>query len=288
MTKKHYALLVEGGGMRGIFTAGVLDAFLQQKFNPFHDYVGVSAGSTSLLSYLSEQKNRIQSIYLDYSLRPEFISYKRFIRGGDLLDIRWLWDKVEQEHPLDQHKVFATPQRNIYVVLTNMTTGQAEYVRAEPGQIINTLLASSALPLLVRKAIKINHNFYIDGGVADALPIQWLQQQQHIRQSMVIRTRPRQYRRDNSLVEQWSARWLFRRNPVLARAIEKSFARYNSSIHFIRRHQDSILEINPPTSKQFASRLCQDPAKLQYSYQLGYEQGQIAMDCWEQFTHLER
>lgn len=81
------ALVVEGGGMRGAFTSGVLDVFLQQQFNPFDLYVGVSSGSTNVANYLAGQQGRTLTFYIDHSLRPEFIDYKRFFKGGDLLDL---------------------------------------------------------------------------------------------------------------------------------------------------------------------------------------------------------
>ena len=104
---QRQALIVEGGGMRGAFTAGVLDAFLEQQFNPFDLYVGVSSGSTNLANYLAGQKGRTLNFYIDHSLRPEVISYKRFLKGGDLLDLEWMWQVGEAEHPLDQQALFA-------------------------------------------------------------------------------------------------------------------------------------------------------------------------------------
>lgn len=92
------ALVVEGGGMRGAFTSGVLDAFLQQRFNPFDLYVGVSSGSTNVANYLAGQQGRTLTFYIDHSLRPEFIDYKRFFKGGDLLDLKWMWEIGEQDN----------------------------------------------------------------------------------------------------------------------------------------------------------------------------------------------
>lgn len=123
------ALVVEGGGMRGAFTSGVLDAFLQQRFNPFDLYVGVSSGSTNVANYLAGQQGRTLTFYIDHSLRPEFIDYKRFFKGGDLLDLKWMWEIGEQEHPLDQQRLFAS-NPDFYMVLTHAKTGQAEYLRA--------------------------------------------------------------------------------------------------------------------------------------------------------------
>ena len=94
-------LLVEGGAMRGIFTTGVLDGFLEARFNPFDLFIGVSSGAANLAAYLAEMPKRNFRIYTDYSLRPEFISFKRFIRGGHLMDLDWLWEKTIAEIRLD-------------------------------------------------------------------------------------------------------------------------------------------------------------------------------------------
>ena len=100
--QNRQALVVEGGGMRGAFTSGVLDAFLLQQFNPFDLCVGVSSGSTNVANYLAAQQGRTLQIYLDHSLRSEFIHYGRFFKGGDLLDLKWMWEVVEKENPLNK------------------------------------------------------------------------------------------------------------------------------------------------------------------------------------------
>lgn len=172
MIKQHrQALVVEGGGMRGAFSSGVLDAFLQQQFNPFDLCVGVSSGSTNVANYLAAQQGRTLHIYLDHSLRSEFIHYGRFLRSGDLLDLKWMWDMVEQEYPLDQAQLFAN-HAEFYMVLTHAISGQATYIKAAKDNILDGLRASSSIPVLTRQAVEIFGEPYFDGGVADALPVQ--------------------------------------------------------------------------------------------------------------------
>lgn len=174
------ALVVEGGGMRGAFTSGVLDAFLQQRFNPFDLYVGVSSGSTNVANYLTGQQGRTLTFYIDHSLRPEFIDYKRFFKGGDLLDLKWMWEIGEQEHPLDQQSLFCQ-NPDFYMVLTHAKTGHAEYLRAGKDNLLNALRASSSIPVLTRHPVDIMGEPYFDGGVADALPVRWAAQQSGVK-----------------------------------------------------------------------------------------------------------
>lgn len=178
------ALVVEGGGMRGAFTSGVLDAFLQQRFNPFGLYVGVSSGSTNVANYLAGQQGRTLTFYIDHSLRSEFIDYKRFFKGGDLLDLKWMWEIGEQEHPLDQQSLFAK-NPDFYMVLTHAKTGHAEYLRAGKDNLLNALRASSSIPVLTRHPVDIMGEPYFDGGVADALPVRWAAQQSGVKKLLV-------------------------------------------------------------------------------------------------------
>ena len=98
--QNRQALVVESGGMRGAFTSVVLDAFLQQQFNPFDLCVGVSSGSTNIANYLAAQQGRTLQIYLDHSLRPEFIHYGRFFKGNALK-----WHPDHPTHPVQEYFV---------------------------------------------------------------------------------------------------------------------------------------------------------------------------------------
>lgn len=131
------ALVVEGGGMRAAFSSGVTDAFLQADFNPFSLLVGVSSGASTIASYLSKQEGRNLAVLLDQSCRPEFIRWSRFIRGGDLMDIDWLWQVVQQENPLDCERMFAQ-QRDFRIVLSNALSGEPEYAVAQPDSFYTT------------------------------------------------------------------------------------------------------------------------------------------------------
>ena len=276
------ALIVEGGGMRGSFTCGVLDAFLAENFNPFDVFVGVSSGSTNMANYLAKQKGRTINFYLDHSLRPEFIRYGRFLKGGDLLDLEWMWNVVEQETPLDQQTLF---QQNpdFYMVLTHARTGSAEYLRAGSDNIIDGLRASSSIPVLTRHAVDVMGEPYFDGGVADALPVKWAASQQDVENVMVIRTRPENYFKAGSKGDQFLAKYLYKNNRGFAQSLQTRCNRYNEAVDFIRQNQQQhIIEICPPDDKKLAGRLCKDPKKLQYSYQVGLETGLNAIEKWHQ------
>lgn len=284
MTNLRNALVVEGGGMRGAFTCGVLDAFLQQNFNPFDLFVGVSSGSTNLANYLAKQQGRNIELYLDHSLRPEFIRYGRFFKGGDLLDMQWMWDTVEKENPLDQNTLFAQ-NPDFYMVLTHARSGHAEYLRAGKDNIIDGLRASSSIPYLTRKAVDIFGEPYFDGGVADALPVQWAAQQSNIKNLLVIRTRTKSYFKASSKADQFFAKYLMNQYAGFSDSLKQRCQRYNATVDFMRQNnQQGILEVCPPDDKMLAGRLCKDKRKLQYTYEVGLDCGRKAIEDWERFS----
>lgn len=281
LQQNRQALVVEGGGMRGAFTSGVLDAFLQQKFNPFDLCVGVSSGSTNLANYLAAQQGRTLQIYLDHSLRSEFIQYGRFFKGGDLLDLKWMWDVVEKEHPLNQSHLFAN-HPEFYMVLTHAISGEATYIKASKDNILEGLRASSSIPVLTRQAVEVFGEPYFDGGVADALPIHWAAQQNNVSKLMVLRTRPKSYFKASSKGDQFLAKYMFKQQRGFAQSLLARTQRYNDSVEFVRSSSEQkILEVCPPDLKNMAGRLSKNKAKIRYSYDVGMETGLKAIEQWK-------
>lgn len=281
MIKQHrQALVVEGGGMRGAFTSGVLDAFLQQQFNPFDLCVGVSSGSTNVANYLAAQEGRTLHIYLDHSLRSEFIRYGRFFRGGDLLDLKWMWDVVEQEYPLNQEQLFAN-RAEFYMVLTHAISGEATYIKACRKNILEGLRASSSIPVLTRQAVEIFGEPYFDGGVADALPVHWVANQDRVAKMMVVRTRPKNYYKASLKGDKLLAKYYAKQRQGFAQSLLTRTQRYNDAVQFLHTSAaQTLLEICPPDLKNMASRLSKNKAKIRYSYDVGLDAGHQAIEEW--------
>ena len=281
MIKQHrQALVVEGGGMRGAFTSGVLDAFLQQQFNPFDLCVGVSSGSTNVANYLAAQEGRTLHIYLDHSLRSEFIRYGRFFRGGDLLDLKWMWDVVEQEYPLNQEQLFAN-HAEFYMVLTHAISGEATYIKACKANILEGLRASSSIPVLTRQAVEIFGEPYFDGGVADALPVHWAAKQDRVAKMMVVRTRPKNYYKASLKGDKLLAKYYAKQRQGFAQSLLTRTQRYNDAVQFLHTSPaQTLLEICPPDLKNMASRLSKNKAKIRYSYDVGLDAGHQAIEEW--------
>jgi predicted patatin/cPLA2 family phospholipase len=275
----HTALVVEGGALRGVFSTGLLDGFLEAHFNPFDLFIGVSSGATNLAAYLAEMIGRNGSIYMDYSLRPEFISFSKFFHGGHLIDLDWLWAVTIREIRLDLATIYSK-MKPLIVVLTDVQTGNAVYKVTSAKDLEEVLKASSAVPLLYRNFPKVEGWLMTDGGVADALPVgEAIRRGAH--RIMVIRSRHRDYIKRNSLTD-YFMRWFLRNYPFLQLAMAKRVWRYNEAVALIRKPPEgiSIIEICPPNNFR-VSRLSQDPLVLREGYDQGRAVAAEAIALWE-------
>ncbi len=276
------ALIVEGGAMRAVFSCGVLDHFLHQGFSPFDSFWGVSAGASNLAAYLARMPGRNRKIYTDYSCRREFLTPGRFLRGGDLMDLDWMWRVTLDELGIDKVALEADP-RPFFLVVTRRDTGQAEYHRPDVDTLAETMKASSALPLLYRQGVQLNGHRYVDGGVADALPVAEAIRR-GAREIMVLRSRPASYRKSPSGPPALQ-RWMLRQTPQLVEPMLNRASRYNDALALIRQPPAGVrvLEICPPESFQL-KRLTRDPGPLERGYALGLAAGEAAMARWQQLS----
>ena len=274
------ALVVEGGALRGVFSTGLLDGFLEARFNPFDFYIGVSSGASNLAAYLAEMIGRNRKIYLDYSLRPEFLSLARFLRGGHLMDLDWLWETTIREIRLDLATIYARGKHFI-AVLTDVQTGEAFYKLTSASDLEHVLKASSAMPLLYGDFPCVDGHPVTDGGVADSLPVGEAIRR-GARRIMVIRSQHRDYLKRNGPFE-LIMRWYIRRCPFLQEAMAKRADRYNAAVALIRKPPEgvSVIEMCPPGDFR-VSRLSRNYRVLQEGYEQGRALAPKAIESWGQ------
>lgn len=204
------ALIAEGGGQRGIFTAGVLDAWLDAEFDPFDLFIGTSAGSQNLTSFLSRQKGYAKRLIRGLSRHKRFYQLGRGLVGGHVVDLDWYFDKTTQgSFALDFSTAAKTlGQRQLLITATNARDRQGYFL--SPSNDNNhwreLLKASSALPFLYKQGVKltpwlashaanqseesalpIQEDFFLDGGLAAPLPVREAYQR-GARKIVVIRT----------------------------------------------------------------------------------------------------
>lgn len=261
------ALVVEGGAMRGIFAAGVLDAFLEQKYNPFQFALGVSAGSTNLIGYLAGDHGRSRRVLIDHARRADFINLRRYLNGGHFCDVRWLWNASFDEVPLNISR-YLSHQIPLYVVTTNVHTGQACYFQVTENNMHQLFPASCAIPLAYREFPCIDGEQMTDGGLADSIPV-IKAYEMGARDITVVLSKPYGYRKQKSdfstLIKP-----LLHEYPRLLAAMVNRAARYNEALDFIARPPaDCCINLIVPPRHFAVSRFCQNLMQLDAGYQAG-------------------
>jgi predicted patatin/cPLA2 family phospholipase len=272
------ALIVEGGAMRGVFSTGVLDGFLEAGFNPFDLCVGVSSGAGNLAAYLAQMPGRNLRIYTDYSLRPEFIRLRRLARGGHLMDLDWLWKITIAEIRLDLATIYAGT--GLFLVgLTDVETGKAVYQETNAANLEPVLKASSAMPILYRGFPSIAGRPTADGGLADPLPVA-VALERGARRIMVIRSRSASYIKHENL-SQALLQWQLKPYPDLCRTIAGRVGRYNQAVALIRNPPAGVAihEVCPP-EKFRPARLGRNKAVLVEGYRQGQRAAIGAIRAW--------
>ena len=273
------ALVVEGGAMRGIFAAGVLDVFLEQRFCPFDLAIGVSVGASNILSFLAGQHGRTRRCFLDQMSRREFIDPWRGLRGGHTLDLDWLWDAIEREDPLDR-RAAAASSVDYALVATCVRTGEPRYLAPGVDDMLEALKASCALPVLYRKTVSLGEERFVDGGLSDPIPVREAHRR-GARTIMVIRSRAAAFVKNARFGNRVGA-WAMRHEPGVAKACRNAARSYREAVAFMNDPPTGchVIQVAPATSLA-TGRTSRDRAALHRDYALGRALGREAIDRFE-------
>lgn len=279
------ALIVEGGAMRGIFAAGALDVFLEQRFFPFDLVLGVSVGASNALSFLARQHGRTRRCFLDQMSRPEFIDPWRGVRGGHWLDLDWLWDAIEREDPLDR-RAAATCGTEYALVATSVQTGEPRYLAPTADDMLDALKASCALPVLYRKTVTLGGEQFVDGGLSDPIPVREAYRR-GARTLVVLRSRAAHYVKKARIANRVGA-WALRRNPGLVKACRSAATVYRDAVEFMAHPPSDCHVIQvAPAAALATGRTSRDRAALERDYALGRALGREAIVRFERIASNE-
>ncbi|WP_157673565.1 patatin-like phospholipase family protein [Endozoicomonas ascidiicola] len=273
------ALIVEGGGMRGVFTAGILDAFIDKRVPLFDGYFGVSSGALNLSAYLSGQKGLSLDLYTALCNDPDFISVRRHLKGGHLMDLDLFFQRLAKSSRFNIPAIFKKLQTSHFcVVTTDVETGKPVYHGINQNhtadEFLNILKASSALPVLYNSSVMINDLEMTDGSLSDPIPYRKAIAD-GFDQIVILRTRPLNFRKSNSLKSRFYA-WKSREKPSIGQLIKDQDQIYNLSADFIEQltieDNVEILQI-APTSPLQTSRKTTVRNHLVADYHQGYSMG---------------
>jgi len=275
---KQLALVCEGGGQRGIFTAGILDSFMENDFLPFHTLIGVSAGAQNLSAYACGARGYAHNAIVNFTTRKTFFDPLRFARGGHLVDLDWYFDTLHHEAPLDfESGRRRLKGRSLHVCASRCDTLAAEYLPFHVGNLQQSLKASSAIPLFYRGGVAIDGVDYWDGGVADALPVQTA----HARGSdciVVIRTQPRESGNSLLTLPRGLGRGGFQEIAALVASHMRS---YRAAENFVEEPPDAVTVIEiAPSQPLKSSVLLSTTDALEHDYRMGQICGHAFLDSY--------
>lgn len=263
------ALVLEGGGLRGVFTCGVLDYFLDYGIC-FPLTVGVSAGACNGLSYMSGQRGRAKTSNIDLMEKYHYVGLKYLLTQRCIMDFKLLFeDFPEKILPYDYDAYFSNPRRFV-MVTTNCLTGKAEYLEEKQSaeRVMKIVRASSSLPF-VTPITHVDGIPMLDGGIADSIPVEYAMSQGY-EIAVVVLTRNRGYRKKERPIP--LAKTAYHKYPLLQKALAERNTAYNRTMTMIERLEDEgkLIVVRPLRPVQ-VGRMEMDTTKLNDLYNEGYE-----------------
>jgi predicted patatin/cPLA2 family phospholipase len=245
--KEKIALVIEGGGFKSVFSAGVLDAFLMNKFNPFDIYIGVSSGAMSLSYYITGQYKTYFSLSKEVSVNEEFLSYKHALSEEGYMDLKFLSGYAKKNNPLElQNLKESIENKQFYVVATNLSNGKAVYLEPNKQTVYRCLRATSSLPFFTKGKCKINGIDLMDGAWSDAIPAKSAADF-GAKKIIVIRPHPLGYKVKGLSYLSLLAGYWWKNSPKVSDNFFKEDNNYNQAVDFLtKKHKNiEILQICP-------------------------------------------
>ena len=270
-------LIMEGGAMRGMFTAGVLDVLMENGLVT-DGAIGVSAGAVFGCNYKSHQIGRVIRYNTEYCNDKRYASFKNLVKTGNLYSEQFCYHEVPEKLDPFNEAAFAASPMDFFVVCTDVKTGEPIYHKCRKGDAEDVLWmeASASMPLAA-KIVKIGHYGLLDGGVADSIPVRFFESIGYKR-NLIILTQPKGYtKKKNKLLPAIRAKYF--RYPAFVEAVADRHERYNETLSYIsmleQAGQDYV--IRPPIPLEIGA-MERDPAQLRRVYETGRAVAQIQVE----------
>lgn len=261
-------IVLEGGGMRGLYTAGVLDVFMEQGIT-MDSAVGVSAGAVFGCNYKSHQIGRVVRYNKRFCRDSRFVGIGNWIRTGNIHTKEFAYGKVPYELDVFDSEAYEKNPMDFYVVVTDTATGDAKYQLCNKGDAedIEWMRASAAIPMAIRP-VEIGDSSYVDGGVSDSIPVKWMAEKQFDK-LVVVLTRPLGYEKAPRKAGLFT-KWMLRKYPKVIEAMVTRHIRYNQTLQYIQEEeQKGNLFVIRPSEPISMPILFSKPEDIQRVYDLG-------------------
>lgn len=280
MNNNNVGLVLEGGGMRGVYTAGVLDAFMDENIS-FSYVIGVSAGANNGSNFVSNQRGRNKRLFLNWSKDKRFLGFNNFIREGSYFGMNFLFDKLPNELDKFDYETFYNSEVVFKACTTECETGNAVYFEQNdfyPNSFMNKALrASSSLPI-ISKDVEIGGKRYIDGGLADFIPIDKSIDDGN-KYNVIILTRNKGYESHISRSDNIIKKITLMKYPELKDAINIATVKYDNTLKKINKlEKDGYVFVFRPEKKLVVDRYEKNQSKLADLYEQGYNEAITQMN----------
>ena len=277
-------LIMEGGAMRGMFTAGVLDVLMENGLVT-DGAIGVSAGAVFGCNYKSHQIGRVIRYNTEYCNDKRYASFKNLVKTGNLYSEQFCYHEVPEKLDPFNEAAFAASPMDFFVVCTDVKTGEPIYHKCRKGDAEDVLWmeASASMPLAA-KIVKIGHYGLLDGGVADSIPVRFFESIGYKR-NLIILTQPKGYiKKKNKLLPAIRAKYF--RYPAFVEAVADRHERYNETLSYISMLEQAGKDyvIRPPIPLEIGA-MERDPAQLRRVYETGRAVAQIQVEKIRDFLN---
>ncbi len=277
-------LIMEGGAMRGMFTAGVLDVLMENGLVT-DGAIGVSAGAVFGCNYKSHQIGRVIRYNTEYCNDKRYASFKNLVKTGNLYSEQFCYHEVPEKLDPFNEAAFAASPMDFFVVCTDVKTGEPIYHKCRKGDAEDVLWmeASASMPLAA-KIVKIGHYGLLDGGVADSIPVRFFESIGYKR-NLIILTQPKGYiKKKNKFLPAIRAKYL--RYPAFVEAVADRHERYNETLSYISMLEQAGKDyvIRPPIPLEIGA-MERDPAQLRRVYETGRAVAQIQVEKIRDFLN---
>jgi len=265
-------IILEGGGFKTSFSAGVLDAFRMTNFDQFDAYIGVSGGSIALSYFLSQQFGEYINSMKSLCKDPRFIQYKKAFSDG-LMNLDFFTEIAEKEFPFDLKKaVEATKNKDFYIVLTHTDNGETSYLKPREDNWLDMTIAASTVPLLTKGKHIIDGKAYSDGGISDPIPVQWAVEN-GATDILLIRTTHLNFKPSYLRPEYFASKFL-KADENIKKHIENYQLKLKSSIDYIETIKDQLkIDQIAPESSLNTNVLTNSVNSIILDYRNGLELG---------------
>jgi predicted patatin/cPLA2 family phospholipase len=260
------ALVLEGGAMRGLYTAGVLDALLDTEIK-IDGIIGVSAGALFGVNYKSKQKGRALRYNLKYANDKRYMSLNSLLKTGNLVNTEFAYHELPTKLDIFDEETYSKNKTDFYAVVTNINTGKPEYKKIINATIqVDELRASGSMPYL-SQPVKIDDNYYLDGALGDSIPVEKAKDMGYDK-IIVVLTRTKDYRKKKR--SPFIAKLFYKKYPNLVEAINTRYKKYNDTLELIEtlESKKEIFVIRPSKDLKI-KRVEKDKDKLKSMYDLG-------------------